>query len=241
MDHRDGFNKQIFAQKVNSAGTPQWADNGVCAFSGDSYIYSHGIASDGASGAIITWIDLADNNVYARRIGSDGNPMWAGPTQITDTGDFMGLLRSPRKTVEDGAGGAITVWLNDSDEIFAQRVDGAGNTLWAENGSLLCDADTIEGPGCPRLAACDTNCGATGALAYWNEYRNEETGQDIYMQGVGPNGNLGRPCPVCAPPVPVGGEAYPVNKVNLLMPLIAIGIAVLAGATIAWRRRSSAS
>jgi len=242
QDYRDTSNRQIFAQKVNSSGDPQWSDNGVCVFSGSSDGDSHGLASDEAGGAIITWAqDDGDeeHNVYARRIDSNGNLMWGSPTQITDTGDYLDISDSPRKTVEDGAGGAITTWIIEDYEIYAQRVDGTGNTLWAENGILLCDAAMEAGKrSCPRLAACDTSCGATGVLAYWAEARYEETGQDIYMQGIGPDGILGKPCTPCSD-VPVGSEAYPINKLNLVMPLIVMGIATFTGAYIIRRQHSS--
>jgi len=42
-------------------------------------------------------------------------------------------------------------------------------------------------------------------------------------------------------PYTIGGEAFPVNKVDLLMPLIAIGLAALAGTTIDRRQRRSVS
>ena len=38
---------------------------------------------------------------------------------------------------------------------------------------------------------------------------------------------------------PVGGEAYPVNKAGLMMPWIALGMAVIAGATVFTRRRKA--
>jgi hypothetical protein len=238
----DNSTIQILAQKINSDGALQWTDNGVTVFDNSYYGYSHGIASDEAGGAIITWAKDdgdSDYNVYARRIDSNGNLMWGGPTQITDTGDFNDSSDSPRKTVEDGAGGAITTWVTDDGKIYAQRVDGTGNALWTENGVLLCDAAMLaEKPsrGCPRLAACETACGATGALVFWGERRSEEGDMDIYMQGIGPDGMLGRPCPVCAP---VGGEAYLVNKVGLAMPLLAIAIAIFAGADIIRRQHGS--
>jgi len=239
QDRRDGSNRQIFAQKVDSSGTPQWLADGVCVFDGNSDSYEHGIASDGAGGAIITWIDKADDNVYARRIGSSGNLLWGTPTQITDTSDFNDVSDAPRKTVEDGAGGIITVWVNDDYDIYAQRVDGSGNTLWTDNGVLLCDAPDTRN--CPRLACCEP-ASATGALAYWRDYRNSATtGQDIYMQGVDADGNLGRPYPP-PPPTPaprgVGGVVYPVNKLGILAPWI--GLTVLLISSLAWftlRRR----
>jgi parallel beta-helix repeat protein len=43
------------------------------------------------------------------------------------------------------------------------------------------------------------------------------------------------------PPPPVGGEAYPVNKISLLAPWIAFGAAIMAGASILLRRRRAGS
>jgi len=236
QDHREYATQHIFAQKISGTGVPQWTDNGVCVFSGYSGDYSHGIASDGADGAIITWSDTADNNTYARRIGSNGNLLWGAPTQITYTGDYLDTSSSPRKTVEDGEGGAITVWVNDSFDIYAQRIDGSGNTLWTDNGVLLCDAP--EDRACPRLAACEQD-NATGALAYWKDMRNDTTtGQDIYMQGVDANGNLARPCPALPSP-PVGGEAYPVSRPAVLAPWIALAVAIAIGGFLFVRRRSA--
>ena len=40
---------------------------------------------------------------------------------------------------------------------------------------------------------------------------------------------------------PVGGEAYPVNKAGLMLPWIALGMAVIAGATVVLRRRRAQS
>ena len=36
---------------------------------------------------------------------------------------------------------------------------------------------------------------------------------------------------------PVGGEAYPINKAGLILPLIALGMAVIAGGFVVLRRR----
>jgi parallel beta-helix repeat protein len=52
-------------------------------------------------------------------------------------------------------------------------------------------------------------------------------------------------CPVCGGtppvPVPVGGEAYPINKAAVLVPWIALGAAMIAAATVFIRRRGASS
>jgi len=40
------------------------------------------------------------------------------------------------------------------------------------------------------------------------------------------------------PPVEVGGEVYPANKLGILVPWIVLSAAIIAGAIIAMRRRS---
>jgi len=47
-------------------------------------------------------------------------------------------------------------------------------------------------------------------------------------------GGSGVPPP---PPPPVGAKAYPVNKLAILVPWIALGMAIIAGAAVALRRR----
>jgi hypothetical protein len=44
-----------------------------------------------------------------------------------------------------------------------------------------------------------------------------------------------------APPVEVGGEVYPTNKVSILVPWIALSAAIIAGAIIAMKRRGARS
>ncbi len=234
-DDRDVSTDQIFAQKISGSGVPQWTDDGVSIFPAHLARYGNGIASDDADGAIITGRG-PDYNLYTRRIGSNGNLLWGAPTQITDTYDVPKLTSSPRKMVEDGQSGVIVVWTNDRFEVYAQRIDGSGNTLWTDNGVLLCDAP--EDRDCPRLAACEQD-NATGALAYWKDMRNDTTtGQDIYMQGIDVDGNLARPCPALPSP-PVGGEAYPVSRPAVLAPWIALAMAIAIGGFLFMRRRSA--
>src|SRR4030066_318122 len=50
------------------------------------------------------------------------------------------------QVVSDGAGGAIIVWEDfrtggtTNYDIYAQRIDAAGNALWTPNGTIICNA-----------------------------------------------------------------------------------------------------
>jgi len=181
---------RVYAQKIDGDGNPQWTSGGkqVTPTGVDIYDYSQDVASDGAGGAFVTWIDYDDDNVYAERIGASGSLKWASPLQLTADNDSSNYSDAPRKIVEDGAGGFMCMWSNWSYEVRAQRVDQAGNRLWASDGLLLCDApDTRQ---CPRIEGT----GYGGAVAFWADKRNTATtGQDIYMQGIRASGRLGKP------------------------------------------------
>ena len=53
-----------------------------------------------------------------------------------------GYQASPN-IVSDGAGGAIVIWV-DSGDIYAQRVNGSGNLLWATGGVAICTAPNTQ-------------------------------------------------------------------------------------------------
>lgn len=70
--------EDIFAQRVNAAGVPQWADNGVPIATQAS---PSGAVSDGAGGAIVMWnvhsYSAGTSTVYAQRVNAAGIPQWS--------------------------------------------------------------------------------------------------------------------------------------------------------------------
>ena len=150
-----------------------------------NYREEHTIAvSDGADGAIVIWQDFYGSywgyDLTAQRVAAHGALQWPGGVIISDE------LRDQRdqKAVSDGAGGAIIVWCDlrsagDSGDIYAQRVDAAGTTLWTTDGVAICTAADVQAY--PQLVADD----AGGAIITWRDSRLYPwTGADIYAQRV---------------------------------------------------------
>lgn len=78
-----------------------------------------------------------------------------------------GVQEQPQ-IVEDGSGGVIAIWIdsrNGNKDIYAQRIDGDGNALWAPYGIPVCTApyDQIN-----IMAIPD---GAGGIIVAWQDYR----------------------------------------------------------------------
>ena len=176
----------IYAQRINSSGQIQWGTNGeaICD-DGDWSKFSSRICSDGTGGAIITWQDGRSpyGDIYARRVNSSGNPQW----------DYMGVAicneifrQGDSEICSDGAGGAIIVWVDDriESDIYAQRIDIDGSTLWANNGTEICIANRDQY--FPQICID----GAGGAIITWQDERRIENDYDIYVQKIDSNGNV---------------------------------------------------
>jgi hypothetical protein len=145
--------------------------------------------SDGANGAITTWVDTragADYAIYAQRISVDGAPLWtAGGVALCTAA----LMKGAPAITSDGAGGAIVTWQdwrNGTDwNIYAQRISAAGTVQWTVDGEALCTA-----PDNQYNASLVTD-GAGGAIVAWTDGRldsSHSTNHDIYAQRISAGG-----------------------------------------------------
>jgi len=183
-DYRSGTNLDIYAQRVDAVGVPQWAADGValCTDAGDQS-YPR-IVSDGAGGAIVAWQDHRNGTnwgVYAQRVDAAGALQWTadGVALCTDAGNQQYFYPT---LVSDGAGGAIVTWDDyrggTYPDIYAQRVDAAGAPQWTANGVPLCTAPYDQG--LPTIASD----GLGGAIVAWYDGRSSVTSWDTYAQRV---------------------------------------------------------
>ena len=189
LDYRaNGFNSDIYAQRVNAAGAPQWVADGVplCAADGDQTVPS--IAADGLGGAVVAWDDSRASRpqVYAQRVNSAGVTRWAsnGLALSVLPGDQLNpAIASASK------GGAIVAWSDArkstfNADLYAQRVDSAGVAQWAANGLAICSAGSDQAS--PTLVP-DTG---GGAVIAWEDGRSGSA-SDIYAQRVTASGVVG--------------------------------------------------
>jgi hypothetical protein len=185
-DKRSGVDYDIYARRVTQTTGPIWTADGVAQCVAPGNQYSPQLASDGQQGAILTWRDgrEATPKVYAQRVAGSGTVLWpiAGVVICAAGGNQVGL-----GITSDGLGGAILVWEDlrngtGAEDIYAQRVNGAGNTLWSENGKAISDAPY--GQRGPTLAPD----GDGGAIVAW--YDNRANGNwDIYAQSTAFSGS----------------------------------------------------
>lgn len=170
----------IYVQRINLLGVIQWTAGGValCTAAHDQYI--NAIAYDVPGVAVVVWDDLrngVDLDVYAQRINS-GSVSWAanGVPLCTVANDQDAAVLIP-----DGATGMIAAWEDirsgTNYDVYAQRLNKSGQTLWTANGVALCTA--ADDQTLPAIAPD----GAAGAIVAWNDNR-LTLDSDIYAQRV---------------------------------------------------------
>jgi len=174
IDYRRGdLRSDLYAQRVQSVGTVQWAANGVAVCTAVENQEEAVLVPDGAGGAIIAWGDYRNNatsgkDIYAQRLDGAGVRQWpaAGVPICTATNHQW-----YPQIVPDGAGGAVVAWgdwrtgVAGNYDIYAQRVGAAGAVAWNPNGIPVCNAEGEQGD------AAVIADGGGGAIVAWEDAR----------------------------------------------------------------------
>lgn len=147
-DKRNGFDYDIFSQRIDSVGNMLWASDGIPVAStvGNQSAVDL-FSSNAVGGCIYTWKDDRNgtDDIYAQKLDTTGAAAWTNNGII-----ISNAIRSqinPNIT-GDGNGGAIICWqdsVNNEWDIYSQAIDVNGNVLWATNGlpvSIAFDSQT---------------------------------------------------------------------------------------------------
>ncbi len=196
-DYRNGGVSDIYAQRVNTNGIPQWTTNGVPVTQAADQQFGQVMASDGKGGTILSWTDRRSGfyTVYAQRLNSQGSPQWiTNGIRIGSQGTshFVNII-------EDGTGGAIFVWMDYRNvtgqviaqyDIYGQRVNALGQILWIQDGVPILTGLTAGGgrynPDFQPGGASMISDGNGGIILAWHDDRRGEW--DIFAQRVGADG-----------------------------------------------------
>jgi hypothetical protein len=176
-DRRSGTNYDIYAQRLNTDGIPQWAADGIAVVDDTLDQFSPKLARDATDGVIVIWEDFrngADYDLYAQRVAGDGNVQWAvnGIPVSTATDNQISPSLSG-----DGIGGVIVAWHDHragNADIYAQRLNADGSIAWGLDGVSVSAATNNQTS--PRTV----NVGEDNVVVVWEDYRNGHV--DIFAQ-----------------------------------------------------------
>lgn len=159
----------VYAQRIDPGGNVQWTPEGVWVES-DGANFPITLEMDGAGGAILGWSTYP--YLYASALNASGGVKWSNKI----IRNVLLNLSSP-VVVSDGSGGAIYVWGDERTapgyDIYAQRIDAAGNVQWITDGVAVCTTAVDK---LPYKPAPD---GAGGAIVGWYA-----VGEGVYVQRV---------------------------------------------------------
>jgi hypothetical protein len=186
QDDQGGTGFDIKAQLLNGWGNALWTVNGVPLSAAADNQLQPVIASDGQDGAIVAWEDYRsiDSDIIAQRVDANGTVLWtADGVPISTAGDDQ---LAPA-LIPDGLGGAIITWQDyrsgTSFDIYVQRVDASGNTLWEAGGIPLSTAPNDQLS--PKIVSDDQG----GAVVAWYDNQSGTT-LEIYAQRIDATGTV---------------------------------------------------
>jgi len=167
----------IFATHLLANGQVDgaWPVNGVALVLIDGVQDAPAIVTDGAGGAIVTWMDRRTGasviDLFAQHVLASGvvDPRW--PVNGLAVSTAPGTQELPVISA-DGAGGAIIAWqdqrgLPSGFDVFAQHVLNSGSVdrAWPVNGLGVCTASGDQGR--PTI----TSDAGAGAIVVWTDAR----------------------------------------------------------------------
>jgi len=182
----------LYIQKLNSSGVPQWTTNGIALIIKKFSQQYQKVFPDNSGGAYITWCDRRDsisNDIYLQRIRPNGSLVFAD-TALPIT--FDNFEQYQPQLAQDMKGGIYVTWYDFRNgpefpfniDVYAQRVDSAGVRKWSPNGNNISNAQYSQ------VYPAIISDGNFGALITWDDRRAGTTTYDIYAQRVDSSGNL---------------------------------------------------
>jgi hypothetical protein len=186
QDNRTGF-YDIYAQRIDALGNYVWSPLGLPICLAPNTQSSPKIdPSNSTGGAYITWTDKRngiDYDIYVQKIDSSGNLLFApnGIPVCIASGN-----QSAPDILSNKVEGVIICWKDNratSTDIYAQRIDAAGNIMWTLNGAPICTSpnDQLN----PNI--CEDMQG--GAIIVWQDSSNAND-YNIKAQRVDYSGNI---------------------------------------------------
>lgn len=132
-------NWQVYVQKVDSNGAPQWTADGVQVSNstGNSPVdpgWGARVVPDGAGGCIVIFNDMrsgSNRDIYGQRYNASGTALWtAGGVLLQSIAGSEVTIPSIAAVASDKNGGVIYVYRDLTSGLYAQRLNAAGAKQW---------------------------------------------------------------------------------------------------------------
>jgi hypothetical protein len=178
----------LYAQKIDANGLPQWNLLGVTICKATNDQYSQKIVSDGGDGILLVWEDKRSGkaDIYGQALNAAGQARW-------DNDGVVIAAASQEQTqpslIADGNGGLICVWGDDrgtGTNILGQHLDKNGKALWTANGIFVTNESGSKQR--PAIVALSGNSLGAACLVAWDDTRRGNA--DIFVQALKNDGTF---------------------------------------------------
>ncbi len=185
-DERSEEYYQVYAQRVDGNGNILWTTNGVSVCPNVAPQYMPLIIPDEQGNYYLAWRDDRHGygQIYCQKLDGNGNLLWTEEgVRVCPTLNWQDWPR----IISDTSGGVILVWHDErygfmSPYIYAQRLDGNGNSLWEAAGAPI---------NLPDFQKWTLECvpdGQGGGIVVWYDDGNGQ--YDIYAQRFNASGTI---------------------------------------------------
>ena len=175
-DERNG-NKDIYMQRLSASGNLEWIDMQINADGGSTDQYAPTIAIDSLDNIYVAWTDERNGNqdVYLAKFASTSARVW--PSDLLVNSDGGSTHQSEPSIAIDSTDTIYVAWTderNGNKDIYAQKLDVAGNSLWATDLRVNINADASS----QSVPDISINPSTGKPYASWQDDRNGDL--DIY-------------------------------------------------------------
>jgi|GEM_PF-1202374 len=140
----DGFD--VYLQRLDAAGVPQWAEGGIRVADRDfSSTQDYGLALGAGGEALLAFRYQDPSGVVraaAARISPQGAPLWGAPGLVYAS-PAEGAVASPRIAPMPDGGAAVAWTSMSTGALVVQRLSASGERLWGEGVSLSTPTGTF--------------------------------------------------------------------------------------------------
>ena len=183
------FAPDIFAQRLNAAGAPLWAPNGVPVVVTPGQQVRPSIAGDGAGGLFVGWDDYVSGtgDVRAQHL----EPTAGAQTWLPANGLAVCVLPDDQSftTVTSDLGRMLIAWTDTRSypviDIYAQAISLTGVPLWTANGVKVSQAPDLN-----NSSPVIISDGLGGAIIGWQAYDGGAFADNIVAQHLDALGSL---------------------------------------------------
>lgn len=186
-DKRSG-NYDVYAQRFDASGAPQWGANGLLVCSSANDQRTPRVCTDGVGGVITAWTDKRNSttytDVYGQRLDGSGVALWGsqGTAICTSAGSQTRIRMCPSVS-----GSTLLTWMDTRNEtlsavydIYGQMIDASAAPTWPAAGIPVA---AITGNN-QRMHQATSDC-AGSICAVWEDDRNAGD-WDVFAQKLSP-------------------------------------------------------